>query len=638
MNNDINVDVKTLRPLTRFIYTIGVLPTSYLMSMTFEEQSVWLCNYLQTTVIPTINNNGKAVEELQELYKELQDYVNNFIDTLDIQTEVDNKLEEMYESGQLAEIIAQFLEYAGVFGFDTKADLKAGTSFVNGSITMTLGDTTYNDGKINFYKIRNVLTTDVIDDDNILAITNDPTLIAEKIHNYYINDIYNLVNENKNLINTNREHELAESIQLFNPTSLRSIFGDVDGWSFTGIEIFGNKGYVVANDWTSGGSGGTKFNIASFDYVGGEVSNPQLEVELATGHSNDICKISDTELLIVCTSNLVYRYDTTNNDLEVISNLPLIHTCSSYNNKIYLTQFRDSSNNETNQLYEYIYNNDVFTLINTYTINNLYSKMNKQTQGSVIYDNLLIYPSYAPMKLCVVDLNTKKYLKTQLIINPYIPEIESGYVYNNTLYLVDADQKTFNVDLYAQECYGGYDGFPLARSNSMVELLDEPVLLTPGNWDNINFSKVMSFNNRNSDTNINTLGAQFEYLTIFPAVKNSSGSNTIHLLTPIIIPCFKNFAYESVSWTTFKQHFTTEWMDYHGDVIEVDKFSGEFEFGGGDTVPSLRINVDNRIYVHGVTISGSSSTPFAYCTNYSSDNFQMFIVKIIGHRKVGLGY
>ena len=39
--------VKGLRPFTKFLMTIGELPSSYLVSMTYEEQLLWFCNYLQ---------------------------------------------------------------------------------------------------------------------------------------------------------------------------------------------------------------------------------------------------------------------------------------------------------------------------------------------------------------------------------------------------------------------------------------------------------------------------------------------------------------------------------------------------------------------------------------------------------------
>lgn len=104
MNNDL-IDVKKLRPFTRFCMTIGELPTSYLVSMTYEEQLIWFCNYLEKTVIPTINNNAEAVIEVQNLVIELKEYIEN----LDLQDEVNNKIDEMVESGELEEILGDYI-------------------------------------------------------------------------------------------------------------------------------------------------------------------------------------------------------------------------------------------------------------------------------------------------------------------------------------------------------------------------------------------------------------------------------------------------------------------------------------------------------------------------------------------------
>lgn len=95
--------IQSLRPFTRFCCTIGNLPSSYMVSLTYEEQLLWLCNYLENTVIPTINQNAEAVTELQNLYIELKNYFNN----LDVQTEINNKLDEMVTDGTLDKIINQ---------------------------------------------------------------------------------------------------------------------------------------------------------------------------------------------------------------------------------------------------------------------------------------------------------------------------------------------------------------------------------------------------------------------------------------------------------------------------------------------------------------------------------------------------
>ena len=91
--------VGKLTPFTKFCCTIGNLPTSYMISLTYEEQLLWLCNYLENTVIPAINTNAEAVEEVQELYNQLKEYVDNYFDNLDVQEEINNKLNEMAETG-----------------------------------------------------------------------------------------------------------------------------------------------------------------------------------------------------------------------------------------------------------------------------------------------------------------------------------------------------------------------------------------------------------------------------------------------------------------------------------------------------------------------------------------------------------
>ena len=104
------IDVKTLSPFKKFIMTIGNLPTSYLDSMTYGELLMWFCNYLQETVIPTVNNNAEAVEELQRLYEQLHDYVENYFDNLDVQEEINAKLDKMAEDGSLTILIKNYVD------------------------------------------------------------------------------------------------------------------------------------------------------------------------------------------------------------------------------------------------------------------------------------------------------------------------------------------------------------------------------------------------------------------------------------------------------------------------------------------------------------------------------------------------
>ena len=145
MNNDLR-PINTIPNFKRFCMTIGELPTSYLETMTYYEMLVWFTEYMKNTIIPTINNNGLAVEELQDKYIELKNYVDNYFTNLDVQQEINNKLDEMAQSGELTDIIAQYLGLAGVLSFNTSADMKHATNLVNGSTCRTLRFHEINDG------------------------------------------------------------------------------------------------------------------------------------------------------------------------------------------------------------------------------------------------------------------------------------------------------------------------------------------------------------------------------------------------------------------------------------------------------------------------------------------------------------
>lgn len=103
------IPTDSLRPFNKFCISIGMLPSSYKTSLTYEEQLLWLCNYLEETVIPAVNNNGEAVTELQNLYVELRSYIDNYFANLDVQEEINNKLDEMTLNGSLYNIMYPYI-------------------------------------------------------------------------------------------------------------------------------------------------------------------------------------------------------------------------------------------------------------------------------------------------------------------------------------------------------------------------------------------------------------------------------------------------------------------------------------------------------------------------------------------------
>ena len=188
-------NVEKIKPTGLFTnYIYKTIPLAFNESMSYYETLCGLLAYLRDTVIPAVDNNANAIIEVQNLYNELKNYVDHYFDNLDIQEEINNKLDDMAESGQLTDIIAQYLQLAGVLAYDTKASMKSAENLVNGSICRTLGNSTYSDGQGHFYRVREIINTDVVDDDNIIAL-HDEDLVAVKIPDYYLNQVSNRVTQ-----------------------------------------------------------------------------------------------------------------------------------------------------------------------------------------------------------------------------------------------------------------------------------------------------------------------------------------------------------------------------------------------------------------------------------------------------------
>ncbi|MBO7731325.1 MAG: hypothetical protein J6S67_02180 [Methanobrevibacter sp.] len=180
MAEDLNlktIDTVDTQPFKKLVMTIGELPTSFVESMTYYELLAWFTNYLQTVIIPTVNNNAEAVEELQGLFTELKTFVDTYFENLDVQEEINNKLDEMVEDGTLQEIITAYIQANAAWIFDSVADMKAATNLINGSYTRTLGYNSKGDGGGAYYYIRTITNEDTVDESFTIALS-DTSLVA----------------------------------------------------------------------------------------------------------------------------------------------------------------------------------------------------------------------------------------------------------------------------------------------------------------------------------------------------------------------------------------------------------------------------------------------------------------------------
>ena len=92
-------------PFKCLCVSVGNLPTSYIESMSYYECLTYFVKFLENEVIPALNQDSEAIKELQNYYIELKEYVDNYFDELNVQTEINNKLDEMALDGTLADII-----------------------------------------------------------------------------------------------------------------------------------------------------------------------------------------------------------------------------------------------------------------------------------------------------------------------------------------------------------------------------------------------------------------------------------------------------------------------------------------------------------------------------------------------------
>lgn len=173
-------------PVPPFVqFCVSAVPQVFDNSMSYYETVCALWKYLNDTV-NVINNNAMITEDTVAKMAELKEYVDHYFENLDVQEEINNKLDQMALDGTLQEIIGEYLNATAVWGFDTVADMKSATNLINGSYAQTLGYYSANDGGKAIYKIRTVTNDDVVDDKFIIEMADD-SLVGELICDDLVN-------------------------------------------------------------------------------------------------------------------------------------------------------------------------------------------------------------------------------------------------------------------------------------------------------------------------------------------------------------------------------------------------------------------------------------------------------------------
>lgn len=118
---DQNNNIKYTPPVPPFLrYCSATIPTAFDDSLSYYEALCALYKWLQDNIIGVINNNAAVTQYYIDLVKELKSYVENYFANLDVQEEINNKLDEMAEDGTLASILQSLVMIDDTVNFHTK--------------------------------------------------------------------------------------------------------------------------------------------------------------------------------------------------------------------------------------------------------------------------------------------------------------------------------------------------------------------------------------------------------------------------------------------------------------------------------------------------------------------------------------
>lgn len=160
MENDTPRRMPNVPPFVKFV--CANVPMVFDDSLSYYEALCALWKYVQG-MTDVINNNATLEEEFIEKFNvlsgkfdELKTYVDTYFDNLDVQEEINNKLDAMLEDGTLQEIITTYIQSNVTWTFDNVAEMQTATNLIAGSFAKTAGYYTVSDGGSAFYYITDV--------------------------------------------------------------------------------------------------------------------------------------------------------------------------------------------------------------------------------------------------------------------------------------------------------------------------------------------------------------------------------------------------------------------------------------------------------------------------------------------------
>lgn len=89
---------------------LGMIPTEYRDSMSYYENLVWLCNFLEKEVVPNMDELTKGVNDLNAAFIELKSWTENYFQSEDFTALVNARLDEMVEDGTFEDLLETIVD------------------------------------------------------------------------------------------------------------------------------------------------------------------------------------------------------------------------------------------------------------------------------------------------------------------------------------------------------------------------------------------------------------------------------------------------------------------------------------------------------------------------------------------------
>ena len=185
--------LKSLRPFVFWAQT--TLPTVFDDSLSYYEVLTKLCKMVNT-LLENEDTNAENIQLLSEAFQELQDFTNDYFDNLDISEEIDNKINELIDSGDFDQFILDACEGAineYLYGEDGESGKNKEIDDLLEDLTAALGNFNRTSGEAlqNFSTNSQNLLRDAGQDFNAAVNTAIETTIPNTVESWLDQHFYN---------------------------------------------------------------------------------------------------------------------------------------------------------------------------------------------------------------------------------------------------------------------------------------------------------------------------------------------------------------------------------------------------------------------------------------------------------------